>query len=1128
MASLASPRLISNRYEIRDIIGRGGFGVVYRCFDHVTRTEIALKQMLKAEDSLLATTEANHTVDLNPDNQTVDLNPDNQNAAFDATMALPPLVGEPVPLSTFIGTLGEDSSATGVGRLALSNEFEMLARLRHPHIISVLDYGFDSRKLPFFTMPLLQAPRPITNGASDASFNQKVSWIAEMLQALAYLHHHKIIHRDLKPDNALLTHEGSVRVLDFGLATIRDHTLIEKKETITGTIPYMSPELLQGEPPTESSDLYALGIIAFELFAGYYPFEYTGMSDLITRIFAQEPQTEALDLDDPVIDWLDQLLEKDALYRPTDALEVLRELLDATQVQMPLETKTIQESYLQTAKFVGRKKPLGTLLKALRLSLVGDGSSWLIIGEEGVGKSRLLNEIRIRALVNGIQVLQGQGSQTSLTPYQVLRDPVRRLLLSTPIDDVDANVLKILLPDIEVILGRTIPDTVQDEVSKYANQLSAVILKLFQSQQQPTLLLLDDLHWAPESIEIIRNLVATVPHSNLMIVAATRPDEHSDENSDLLEMHPITLQRLSDKNMLALARSILGDVALRKDVRDLLQREASGNVNFLLEVIRALLEEVQQLRDIAHMRLPEEIAAGGIDRVLLQRLTKLEADDRQLFHLLAVTGLQIDMQLSQYFANRLSINHENWLARLTNFGIIDREGTSWEIAHERLRKVDLEAIPQQTLPALHSQVADALEQVYSDNVEKAAMIAYHWQEANKPEREIEFLLHGADYALRMNVFQDAARMYRRALSLQGQVPPEAMDVPKVQIKLGESLIFVEVHDEAREHVKAGLMALPEAAYSARAHALSLLADIAWRTGQFDEGQEYGQQALSLALDVNETELVVRSLSRLGLLASEKGAYTEAAAFYDRGLELAQAHQDDVGLTILNNNYGVLAYAQGDYMAAKDRFEASLTYSQRHGWTYRLTNTLINLGSVVGVQGEIEKANEYFERSLEMARAIGDRRGMTVALNNLGFVAQLLENYEQAYQYLNESLQISQSTGNRPSVAHTLNSLGNVLEKMGDMESAQEHLRLAFIQARDIQALPTCLKALADLARVEADPAQSAIWAYFVLEHDSATQEANEIAELVIEGVRTDIDDTTMSQYKNTAHGFTIETILTPQ
>ncbi len=154
---------ISQRYILQSKIDRGGFGTVYRAYDRLTRQVVALKQM---------------------------------NAK-----------------------LGFANSRVNSGlALVLAMEFRTLAGLRHPNIVSVLDYGFDERGFPYYTMELFEGAQALTDYAYRRDTAEKVRLVVEMLEALVYLHRRGIVHRDLKPDNVLVTHDGVVKVMDFGLA----------------------------------------------------------------------------------------------------------------------------------------------------------------------------------------------------------------------------------------------------------------------------------------------------------------------------------------------------------------------------------------------------------------------------------------------------------------------------------------------------------------------------------------------------------------------------------------------------------------------------------------------------------------------------------------------------------------------------------------------------------------------------------------------------------------------------------------------------------------------------------------------------------------------------------------------
>jgi eukaryotic-like serine/threonine-protein kinase len=167
-----SIQFAGQRYQVLEILGQGGMGVVYKALDRLTGETIALKQVRVASSDL----------------QFASKNSEND------------------------------------GAMAIAMEFRVLAGLRHPHIVAVLDYGFDAQHFPFYTMQLLRDGKPVTDYGLMLDSAGKVHLLVDMLQAVAYLHRRRIIHRDLKPGNVLVTPDGIVRVMDFGLALPTDQS----------------------------------------------------------------------------------------------------------------------------------------------------------------------------------------------------------------------------------------------------------------------------------------------------------------------------------------------------------------------------------------------------------------------------------------------------------------------------------------------------------------------------------------------------------------------------------------------------------------------------------------------------------------------------------------------------------------------------------------------------------------------------------------------------------------------------------------------------------------------------------------------------------------------------------------
>jgi serine/threonine protein kinase len=198
-----------------------------------------------------------------------------------------------------------------------------LATLRHPHIINVLDYGFDDQRQPYFTLELLENAETILEATQEQPLVAQVQLLVQLLQALAYLHRRGVLHRDLKPGNVLVVY-SQVKLLDFGLATMHDAAADK-----SGTLAYMAPEILSGEQANEATDLYGVGMIAYELFAGRYPFDTQDLNKLSDDIMHTTPDLSSGAVDQKVKPILERLLARPRQLRPERATSKPRSLSGA-------------------------------------------------------------------------------------------------------------------------------------------------------------------------------------------------------------------------------------------------------------------------------------------------------------------------------------------------------------------------------------------------------------------------------------------------------------------------------------------------------------------------------------------------------------------------------------------------------------------------------------------------------------------------------------------------------------------------------------------------------------------------------------------------------------------------------
>src|SRR5690606_5122285 len=215
----------------------------------------------------------------------------------------------------------------------------------------------------------------------------------------------------------------------------------------------------------------------------------------------------------PFVVILRRLLAKNREHRYRDARHVIEDLRAALGEPAREESHEIRESFLQAARFVGREAELQRLTQALNEATGGSGSIWLVGGESGVGKSRLLDELRTTAMVQGMMVVRGQAVSEGGLPFQIWREPLRHLVLGVDLDDANAAVLKQIVPDIERLLERTVPDAPALEAGDAQQRLLSTITQLLQTScaRHPhgVLIILEDLQWASKGLDIIPALGST-------------------------------------------------------------------------------------------------------------------------------------------------------------------------------------------------------------------------------------------------------------------------------------------------------------------------------------------------------------------------------------------------------------------------------------------------------------------------------------------------------------------------------------------------------------------------------------------------------------------------------------------
>jgi tetratricopeptide (TPR) repeat protein len=842
MVEAAPARIVGKRYQLLQTIGSGNMGTVYQASDLLTGQMVALKQVKVAVEQL---------------------------------------------------EYGSRSS-TGDASVTLAQEFRILASLRHPNIISVLDYGFDATvgeytgriiRHPYITMELLANAQDFLEIAEKQPAETKLALLTQVLQALHYLHRRNVLHRDLKPRNILVV-EDQAKVLDFGLSIVGEQ--IPGGE-IAGTPSYMAPELWVGSPASKQSDLYALGVIAYRMFAGRHPFDTSSLKTLFAELNTRNPDLSLLNTGETIQNVIGRMLAKAPEDRYADASEIINALRGLTGQPLRVETAAMRESFLQAATFVGREAEMAQLWDMLNDALAGTGRACLIAGESGVGKSRLLEELRVRALVEGVLVLRGQAVNESSPPYDIWRTLARWLTLLTELDEREAGILKTIVPDIAHLLGRAVPDP--PEVTSQAAQLRLMIVieKLFRSQSsvngvpQPIVLILEDLQWADgDSLTMLNRLSQLAASLPLLIVGSFRDDDSPNLPRLLPAMEVITLKRLTPRHTAALAEAMLGAAGRNPELIQLLQNETEGNTFFLVETVRALAEEVGRLEDIGSEPLPMHLLTGGIKGIIQRRLNRVPDEARRLLHIAAVAGRQLDLSVLREVlkGEGQAQSLELWLTDCADAAVLEMYEGSWRFVHNKLRDGVIVDMALTDFQDLNQRVAEAIETVYQYSTKPTAeTLMYRWRMVGDFAKEEHYAALAGEQALRSGAHLAAAEFLLRALNLQDYVESSRRKQAQLKQQLGDAYMELGKREEAHRLFLESLQICRDINYRwGTASNLNRLGAAAVAKGDNGGGARLLYDALKTAMEARAQTVALASIVAMAHVLSNNGSKITALEY----------------------------------------------------------------------------------------------------------------------------------------------------------------------------------------------------------------------------------------------------------
>jgi len=673
--------------------------------------------------------------------------------------------------------------------------------------------------------------------------------------------------------------------------------------------------------------------------------------------------------------------------------------------------------------FVGRIAERRRLLERLDAAGSGRGGLLVVLGEAGIGKSRLLQEIRASAKWRGWQVATGKGEQFgSPGPYAPLGEALRSALPEARADQLRAVVGPMWLARVASLVPEIARATANwpgdDSVASLARAVEKLLGGL--GRIAPQLVLLDDVQWADRALwpllEMLRPGLVDLP---VLVVVSGRSDELREQPGpwagleawDRAGIPIVHLEGLGVDELAQLAGGLDGRTRDASEIASL--AEASGG-NPLLAL--AIVQSGDLSGETDHRAVASR--RDSLDRIFEHRLAALSENARAALEVAAVVGQQFPYDLWQEVAGVLDLS--GVVGELESSRLLRLDGAGYAFAHDTLRSLVIWDLSPGRREQLNRAALEAGRRRTPDRIQA---LLFHAEQLGSEVDIAELAQRAGEQALTGLSFQAAARHFTRAL---GVLPSDARDaryralVGRVRAldvladRDAQRIDLIELHDLA-----AALGGASRAIETAR-----LTAEFHWAVGEYAAGETAASAALDVAGAAGDTAGQAALLTILGRILREQGRLDEARATLLRARTLFGRRDDAHGAAMALELLAGMAWRLGEHaLAARQHAEAAAAF-ERTGDLRRAANSLNSLGSVLWSLGDYEAARTTHERSLATCLELGDRRGESDNLDNLGGVAWALGDFERAIELYVRALAIRREVRDPRGISISLINLGD--------------------------------------------------------------------------------------------------------
>jgi tetratricopeptide (TPR) repeat protein len=950
------------------------------------------------------------------------------------------------------------------------------------------------------------------------------SWLLEIAAqvgaGLRAIHDGDIVHRDLKPENILITKTDEIKIMDLGVALLSGEALrLSSPGQFVGSVLYASPEQFTcaGGDVDCRADLYSLGLILYELASGDLPCYEGGVVRVIEARTKDAPRRLS-EIGAQVSPFFDEVVQTLLAHDREERIQSAQELLDILElgeasdwwvkrsrgraldaVRPPPRIIVARETAVH-----GRGEDLTQLRRLFDEACEGQGHVVILDGEAGSGKTRLLDELTTGLQEDGVELNFLYGVYPpggAATASGALCSAFREHLGSEGLErSLKAHLSGMpgLIPAFAAVLrGEPAPQG-HMPLDRDATQTAFVQLGRSLAADRPTLIVIDDLHLAPEEgLALFASLACAVPGHRILLVGATRPGVSDSWIAGLTRLEHVlrqTVDRLDPQAVAGILAEHFGSNKVAQLIGPRVATWSDGNALFVFEILHGLQDGGFLVRrpngawtiwgDADHFEIPT-----SIQDQIQARFSLLDDDARALVDVAACAGFRFDPVL---VGEALELGPIAVLRRLGQLNRVQRlvhpSEKHFVFDHHLVREALYESLSDGLRERYHAALAGALENRMEAATRPAESLdggllvdlCDHFLRGGLGARAVKYLDAALDHLEQNGLSAPALALAERMLEPAGIL--DAGDRAALLLRASEHLGIAGRSDAQRTRIEEAMQlaeTVGDDRILSRAHRLMGIHHL---TGSRNEqGGEHVLEAIRLAREANDPDEEVSAMIQHGNLLAEAARFAEARKCFEEAYDLADENGNLASAAAAIGSLGNVCTEDGRPEEAIEHGRHCLEIFAEIGDRIREVKARGLLGNALVSLGRRAEAREVLEEQVDKAREIGYRRGEAMATGNLGLVCfaegrpgDALESYAQeleiqddmdegdpqieahdaarvaAVQALigrnQESLDLATRAvtiyteiGDRRNLAFARQAMGVALARLGDAEGAEKAL-----------------------------------------------------------------------------------------